>query len=206
MTGANLAALTQSNLKRLLAYSSIAHVGYMLLGLVALGSVIFPAPAFFDGFKGILLYLMVYTFMNLGAFAVVTSLRQREIIGDEIDDIAGLYFRAPTEAILMLIFLLSLAGIPPLAGFYGKYFIFLSLIESGHYVLASLGVAYSVFGLYYYLRVANAMFMREAVNKERLHISLGMKVALGVSALATVVIGIFPEYFIRAVNWSLKLG
>jgi NADH-quinone oxidoreductase subunit N len=206
MTGANLAALTQSNLKRLLAYSSIAHVGYMLLGLVALGSVIFPAPAFFDGLKGILLYLMVYTFMNLGAFAVVTSLRQREVIGDEIDDIAGLYFRAPTEAILMLIFLLSLAGIPPLAGFYGKYFIFLSLIESGHYLLAALGVAYSVFGLYYYLRVANAMFMREAVNKERLSISLGMKVALGVTALATVIIGIFPEHFIQAVNWSLKFG
>jgi NADH-quinone oxidoreductase subunit N len=206
MTGANLAALTQSNLKRLLAYSSIAHVGYMLLGLVALGSVIFPAPAFFDGFKGILLYLMVYTFMNLGAFAVVTSLRQREVIGDEIDDIAGLYFRAPTEAILMLIFLLSLAGIPPLAGFYGKYFIFLSLIESGHYVLAALGVAYSVFGLYYYLRVANAMFMREALNKERLTVSLGMKIALGVTALATVVIGIFPERFIQAVNWSLRLG
>jgi NADH-quinone oxidoreductase subunit N len=206
MTGANLAALTQSNLKRLLAYSSIAHVGYMLLGLVALGSVVFPAPAFFDGLKGILLYLMVYTFMNLGAFAVVTSLRQREVIGDEIDDIAGLYFRAPTEAILMLIFLLSLAGIPPLAGFYGKYFIFLSLIESGHYVLAALGVAYSVFGLYYYLRVANAMFMREALNKERLTVSLGMKIALGVTALATVVIGIFPERFIQAVNWSLRLG
>jgi NADH-quinone oxidoreductase subunit N len=206
MTGANLAALTQSNLKRLLAYSSIAHVGYMLLGLVALGSVVFPAPAFFDGLKGILLYLMVYTFMNLGAFAVVTSLRQREVIGDEIDDIAGLYFRAPTEAILMLIFLLSLAGIPPLAGFYGKYFIFLSLIESGHYVLAALGVAYSVFGLYYYLRVANAMFMREALHKERLTVSLGMKIALGVTALATVVIGIFPERFIQAVNWSLRLG
>ena len=206
MTGANLAALTQSNLKRLLAYSSIAHVGYMLLGLIALGSVQYPAPAFFDGFKGILLYLMVYTFMNLGAFAVVTSLRQREVIGDEIDDIAGLYFRAPTEAILMLIFLLSLAGIPPLAGFYGKYFIFLSLIESGHYVLAGLGVAYSVFGLYYYLRVANAMFMREALNKERLSISLGMKIALGVTASATVVIGIFPEHFIEAVNWSLRLG
>jgi NADH-quinone oxidoreductase subunit N len=206
MTGANLAALTQSNLKRLLAYSSIAHVGYMLLGLVALGSVVFPAPAFFDGLKGILLYLLIYTFMNLGAFAVVTSLRQRDIIGDEIDDIAGLYFRAPTEAVLMLIFLLSLAGIPPLAGFYGKYFIFLSLIESGHYVLASLGVAYSVFGLYYYLRVANAMFMREAASKERLHISLGMKVALAITAFATVVIGIFPEHFIEAVNWSLKLG
>ena len=206
MTGGNLAALTQSNLKRLLAYSSIAHVGYMLLGLVALASVNYPNPAFFDGFKGILLYLLVYTFMNLGAFAVVTSLRQREVIGDDIHDIEGLYFRAPTEAVLMLIFLLSLAGIPPLAGFYGKYFIFLSLIESGHYVLAALGVVYSVFGLYYYLRIANAMLMREATTKERLPISLGMKAALGVTALFTVGIGILPEKFIQAITWSLHLG
>ena len=205
MTGANLAALTQSNLKRLLAYSSIAHVGYMLLGLVALASVVYPAPAFFDGLKGILLYLLVYTFMNLGAFAVIASLRQRNVIGDELDDIAGLYFRAPTEAVLMLIFLLSLAGIPPLAGFYGKYFIFLSLIESGHYVLASLAVLYAVFGLYYYMRIANQMFMREALDKTPLPISAGMRVALGVTAFATVYIGIFPEQFIRMVNWSLGI-
>jgi NADH-quinone oxidoreductase subunit N len=206
MTGANLAALTQNNLKRLMAYSSIAHVGYMLLGLVALASVNYPAPAFFDGFKGILLYLLVYTFMNLGAFAVITSLRQRDVIGDEIDDIAGLFTRAPTEAVLMLIFLLSLAGIPPLAGFYGKYFIFLSLMESGHYLLASLAVLYAVFGLYYYMRIANAMFMREAEDKTRLPISVAMQVALGVTAFATVVIGIFPERFIRAVTWSMGLG
>src|SRR5713101_5737290 len=203
MTGANLAALTQNNLKRLLAYSSIAHVGYMLLGLVALGSGEFPAAA--DGIKGILMYLLVYTFMNLGAFAVVTSLRQREVIGDEIDDIAGLFFRAPTESILMLIFLLSLAGVPPLAGFYGKYFIFLSLIESRHYVLASLAVLYAVFGLYYYMRIANQMFMREALDKTPLPISAGMRVALGVTAFATVYIGIFPEQFIRMVNWSLGI-
>lgn len=204
MTGANLAALTQTNLKRLLAYSSIAHVGYMLLGLIAFGSGQMPASA--DGIKGILIYLLVYTFMNLGAFAVVTSLRQREVIGDEIDDIAGLFFRAPTEAILMLIFLLSLAGIPPLAGFYGKYFIFLSLIESGHYILASLAVLYAVFGLYYYMRIANAMLMRPAVEKEPLPISLGVKVALGLTAFATVYIGIFPERFIGLVNWSLGLN
>ena len=206
MTGANLAALTQNNLKRLLGYSSIAHVGYMMLGLVALASVNYPAPAFFDGFKGILLYLLVYTFMNLGAFAVVTSLRQRNVIGDEIDDIAGLFSRAPTEAVLMLIFLLSLAGIPPLAGFYGKYFIFLSLMESGHYVLASVAVLYAVFGLYYYMRIANAMFMGEALDKTRLPLSVGMRVALGVTAFATVVIGIFPERFIRVVTWSMGLG
>src|SRR6201993_1581352 len=200
MTAANLAALTQTNLKRLLAYSSIAHVGYMLLGLVALGSVEYGAPASLDGFKGILLYLLVYTFMNLGAFGVITSLRQREVIGDEIDDIAGLYFRAPTESIMMLIFLLSLAGIPPLAGFYGKYFIFLSLIESRHYVLASLAVLYAVFGLYYYMRIANAMLMRQPEDKATLPLSWGMRTALGVTALATVFIGIFPNWFIEAVN------
>ena len=201
MTGANLAALPQTNLKRLLAYSSIAHVGYMLLGLISGNN----QAASADGVKGILLYLLVYTFMNLGAFAVIASLRQRNVIGDEIDDIAGLYSRAPTEAVLMLIFLLSLAGIPPLAGFYGKYFIFLSLIESGHYVLASLAVFYAVFGLYYYMRIGSAMFMREAEDKTRLPVSAGMRVALGVTAFATVYIGILPEQFIRAVNWSLGL-
>jgi NADH-quinone oxidoreductase subunit N len=206
MTGANLAALTQTNLKRLLAYSSIAHVGYMLLGLVAFASVQYPSPAFTDGFRGILLYLLVYTFMNLGAFAVITSLRQRDVIGDEIDDIAGLYSRSPTEAVLMLIFLLSLAGIPPLAGFYGKYFIFLSLMESGHYALASLAVLYAVFGLYYYMRIANAMFMREALDKTRLPVSFAMRFALGVSAFATVFIGIFPDRFIRLVTWGLGIG
>jgi NADH-quinone oxidoreductase subunit N len=205
MTGANLAALTQNNMKRLLAYSSIAHVGYMLLGLIAVASSNPGAPAMMDGYKGILIYLMVYTFMNLGAFAVIASLRQRDVIGDEIDDIAGLYFRAPTETILMLIFLLSLAGIPPLAGFYGKYFIFLSLIESGHYVLASVAVLYAVFGLYYYMRIANAMLMREPVDKGILPISWGMRTALGVTALATVYIGIFPERFIGLVNWSMGL-
>ena len=201
MTVANLAALTQNNTKRLLAYSSIAHVGYILLGVIAVASATQPAEA--DGLKGILLYLMVYTFMNLGAFAVIASLRQRDVIGDEIDDIAGLYYRAPVEAVLMLIFLLSLAGIPPLAGFYGKYFIFLSLIESGHYILASLAVLYALFGFYYYMKIGNAMFMREATDKTRLRISPAMWTALAITSLATVVIGILPEYFIRAVTWSL---
>ena len=205
MTGANFAALTQTNTKRLLAYSSIAHVGYMLLAFVAMGTSQIGSPGFQDGFKGILIYLLVYTFMNLGAFAVITSLRQRNVIGDEIDDMAGLYKRAPVEAALMLLFLLSLAGIPPAAGFLGKYYIFLSLIESGHYGLASLGVLYSLFGLYYYLKIANAMLMRAPMEPERLPISLGMRCAVGVTALATIVIGVYPEPFIRGVNWSLGI-
>jgi NADH-quinone oxidoreductase subunit N len=205
MTGANFAALTQTNTKRLLAYSSIAHVGYMLLAFVAMGTSQPGSPGFSDGFKGILIYLLVYTFMNLGAFAVITSLRQRNVIGDEIDDMAGLYRRAPVEAVLMLLFLLSLAGIPPAAGFLGKYYIFLSLIESGHYGLASLGVLYSLFGLYYYLKIANAMLMRAPIETERLAVSLGMRCAVGVTALATIVIGVYPEPFIRGVNWSLGI-
>ena len=206
MTGANFAALTQTNTKRLLAYSSIAHVGYMLLAFVAMGTSQPGSPGFLDGFKGILIYLMVYTFMNLGAFAVIASLRQRNVIGDEIDDMAGLYKRAPVEAALMLLFLLSLAGIPPAAGFLGKYYIFLSLIESGHYGLASLGVLYSLFGLYYYLKVANAMLMRVPMETERLPVSLGMRCAVAVTALATIVIGIYPEPFISSVNWSLGIA
>ncbi len=205
MTGANFAALTQTNTKRLLAYSSIAHVGYMLLALVAMGTSQIGSSAFFDGFKGILIYLLVYTFMNLGAFAVIASLRQRNVIGDELDDMAGLYQRAPVEAALMLLFLLSLAGIPPAAGFLGKYYIFLSLIESQHYLLASLGVLYSLFGLYYYLKIANSMLMRAPMETERLPISLGMRCTLGVTALATIVIGVYPEPFIRGVNWSLGI-
>jgi NADH-quinone oxidoreductase subunit N len=202
MTGGNLAALTQTNLKRLFAYSSIAHVGYMLLGLIA-GDQHNVNP---DGIKGILIYLLVYTFMNLGVFAVITSLRRREIIGDELDDISGLWFKAPTEAVLMMIFLLSLAGIPPLAGFYGKYFIFLSLIETGHYALASLAVVYVAVALYYYIKVVNAMFMRPAVDTVPVSLSPAMRVALFVTAVATVGIGLVPDPFIRAATWSLHLA
>ena len=201
MTGGNLAALTQTNLKRLFAYSSIAHVGYMLLGLIA-GS---PTQVSKTGIKGILVYLLVYLFMNLGAFAVITSLRRQNIIGDEIDDINGLFFKAPVSAVLMLAFLLSLAGIPPLAGFYGKYFIFLSLMETGHYVLATLAVIYVAVAAYYYLRVANAMFMRPATDVEPVPMAPGLGVALAISGIASVGIGIYPEPFIRAVNWSLHI-
>jgi NADH-quinone oxidoreductase subunit N len=202
LTGGNLAALTQTNLKRLLAYSSISHVGFMLLGLVASNPQGGPNAT---GIKGIMFYLLVYTFMNLGAFAVITSLRRRAIIGDEIDDIAGLMQKAPTECILMLCFLLSLAGIPPLAGFWGKYFIFLSLIESGKYALAAIGILYSVLGLYYYMKIANAMIMKKATDTEPVAMSFGMATTLAVTAAGTIAIGIFPNIFIEAATRSLSL-
>jgi NADH-quinone oxidoreductase subunit N len=190
MTVGNLAAISQNNLKRLLAYSSIAHVGYMLLGLVASDGINNST-----GIMAIMIYLLVYTFMNLGAFAVITSLRRRNIVGDEIDDIAGLYSKAPVETMLMLVFLLSLSGIPPLAGFWGKYFIFLSLIQTGHYVLAALAVLYSVIALYYYMRIGSTMMIKPAMDREPVKVGPAMALALAVTAAGTI--------GIDAANWSL---
>ena len=106
---------------------------------------------------------------------------------------------------LMLLFLLSLAGIPPLAGFWGKYFIFLSLIQTGHYTLAAVAVLYAVIGLYYYMRIANAMLMRQPVEADPVRLRPAMSLALAITALGTVGIGLFPNFFINAVNWSLGL-
>jgi NADH-quinone oxidoreductase subunit N len=152
----------------------------------------------------IAIYLLVYAFMNLGAFAVIIAMRRKDLIGDEIDDLSGLMARAPGMAILMLIFLLSLAGIPPTAGFIGKYFIFLSLVETGHYYLAVLGVAYSVVALYYYFRIVVAMFMGKAAEAVPLATGVGVKVALAVTLIMTLVIGIYPQPFILMAREAIR--
>lgn len=190
MTLGNLAAITQTNIKRFFGYSTIAHVGYLLLGLIA------AADGNADGLLAMIIYLMVYTFMNLGAFAVIMMLRRMDLIGDEIDDLSGLMTRSPGHALLMLIFLLSLAGIPPTAGFIGKYFIFLSLIEKGHYYLALLGVGYAVVALYYYFRIVVVMFTKRPLDDIPFASSLGLRVALGVALTMTLAIGIYPQPFI----------
>jgi NADH-quinone oxidoreductase subunit N len=194
MTVGNLAAINQSNIKRLLAYSSISHAGYMLLGLVAGNE---------RGITGVAVYLMVYTFMNLGAFLVLVALRRQKIIGEEMDDISGLMHKSPGYAILMLIFLLSLAGIPPTAGFLGKYYIFLSLIETGHYVLAVVATLYVAVAIYYYFRVVKSMFVGGSTEKTPLATSFGLRLALGVAGAMTLAIGIYPEPFLKLAQTSL---
>jgi len=194
MTIGNLAAITQTNIKRLLAYSSISHAGYMLLGLVAGND---------TGIKGIAVYVLVYTFMNLGAFLVVVTLRRKDIIGEDLDDLAGLAHKSPANAVLMLIFLLSLAGIPPTAGFLGKYYIFLALIESGHYVLAVIATLYVAVAIYYYFRIVRSMFLGEAAEKAPLETTFSLRAAIGVSAALTLLIGIYPEPFLRLAQSSL---
>jgi len=194
LTLGNLAAINQTNIKRLLAYSSISHAGYMLLGLVAGND---------TGITGIKVYILVYTFMNLGAFLVVVALRRQNIIGEDLDDIAGLMRKSPGYAVLMLIFLLSLAGIPPTAGFLGKYYIFLSLIQTGHYTLAVIATLYVAVAIYYYFKIVRSMFIREETEKAPAASSLGLRLALGVTGLLTLVIGIYPEPFLELAKTSL---
>jgi NADH-quinone oxidoreductase subunit N len=157
-----------------------------------------------DGILAIVIYLVVYAFMNLGAFAIIIMMRRKDLIGDEIDDLSGLMSRAPGLAIAMLIFLLSLAGIPPMAGFIGKYFIFLSLIETGHYYLAVIGVGYSVVALYYYFRIVVVMFMKKAVDDVPYATSPALTVALGVALIMTLLIGIYPAPLIDMAREAVR--
>lgn len=194
LTVGNLAAISQNNIKRLLAYSSISHAGYILLGLIAGNE---------TGIKGVAVYVMVYTFMTLGAFLVVIALRRRNIIGEDLDDLAGLVHRSPGYAVLMLIFLLSLAGIPPTAGFIGKYYIFLSLVQTGHYVLAVVATLYVAVAIYYYFRIVRSMFMGESTETAPLATSFGLRLALGLTGVLTLAIGVYPEPFLRLAQTSI---
>lgn len=202
LTIGNLAAITQSNVKRMLAYSSISHAGYILLGLVAALS----GPEGNDtGLTGIAFYLFAYAFMTAGAFAIIIVLRRQGVIGDELDDMNGLYQRSPVGALLLLIFMLSLAGIPPLAGFVGKYYIFLALIQTGHYYLAIFGALYIVPALYYYFRVVVHAWLREPGSAPETSISAAQSVALAVMCAVTLIAGVYPEPFIRIATQSLAL-
>jgi NADH-quinone oxidoreductase subunit N len=195
LTLGNLAAINQTNIKRLLAYSSISHAGYMLLGLIAGNE---------TGLWGIAVYVMVYTFMNLGAFLVIVALRRANIIGEDLDDIAGLVHKSPGYAFLMLIFLLSLAGIPPTAGFLGKYYIFLALIQTKHYTLAVIATLYVAVAIYYYFKIVKSMFVREAEEKvPPMATTIGLKLALGASVALTLAIGLYPQPFLEIAKTSL---
>jgi len=193
LTWGNLAALTQTNVKRLLAYSSISHVGYILLGLVSGNN---------TALIGIGYYLFAYVFMTVGAFAVVIVLRQKELIGDELEDLNGLYQRSPASALLLLVFMLSLAGIPPTAGFMGKYFIFLSLIETKHTVLAVFAVLYIVPALYYYFRIIVHAWLKQPGDAPRVLMSNAQAVALGVAVFVTLAAGLYPEPFTRLAHYA----
>jgi NADH-quinone oxidoreductase subunit N len=189
MTAGNFIALVQTNIKRMLAYSAIAHAGYLLLGMAA---GVRSGPA-------ILYYLLGYSFTNLGAFAVVIALERQGEVGNQISDFRGLATRQPLLAGAMAIFLLSLAGVPPMAGFFGKLFIFKEALQQGYVGLVIIAVLNTVVSAYYYYYVMVAMYMQEGgIEVERLSKRPALVAAIGLAALATILIGAYPEPYIAS--------
>jgi NADH-quinone oxidoreductase subunit N len=179
----NVLALSQTNIKRMLAYSSIAHAGYALVGLAA-GTA--------DGASSVMLYVLIYALMNMGAFGIVIMLRKAGVRGEEITDYAGLGKTNKMAAFLMLIFMFSLTGIPPTAGFVGKFYIFKAAVQANLVWLAVVGVLFSAISAYFYLRVIMVMYMSEPKAKFELATAPSLALALTVSVLAVIVIGVYP--------------
>lgn len=202
MTLGNLVALRQSDIKRLLAYSSVAHAGYILIGLVSVPQTnltLLPLTNnTFNGVNGVLFYLFGYLFTNLGAFAVVIAV-ENQTGSTAIKDYAGLIRRSPWLAALLLIFLLSLAGIPPTLGFWGKYFVFGAAIQVQFYTLALVGLINAVIAAGYYLNIVRYMFFVPAEAEEPILVAPALNVALWVSLAVVLLAGILPSAFI---NWA----
>jgi NADH-quinone oxidoreductase subunit N len=198
----NWGAVTQENSKRLLAYSSISNAGYLLLGLIAGNKY---------GYAGLFIYLLVYTLMNMGAFGVVISLRRRGIVGDNVDDMAGLARKAPGIAAMMAIFMLSLGGLPLTGGFIGKYFLFWGLLQRGdvefkasgktwYYWLAVWAIINTVISFYYYVRFIKVMYLGDRIADDQpLALSPALRVALVASLIGILLIGIYPQPLLKPI-------
>jgi NADH-quinone oxidoreductase subunit N len=200
MTYGNLAAITQTNAKRLLAYSSIAHAGFLLLGLIGAYAPGSPGGQFSQfGVQSLVYYLIAYTFTNLGAFGALAAI-SRVVGGDQLSDLNGLYKRNLGLAVLMAVFVLSLAGIPPLSGFWAKFLVFQAGWESGAIWLVVVAVLNTIISLYYYLRLLKAMFMHEPLSEERINVPAGINFSLVISALIVFIMGLVPNFFLPAIN------
>ena len=193
MTLGNVVALVQTNVKRLLAYSTIGQVGYLLIG-VTVGTRL--------GLESLLLYLVAYLFMNLGVFACVVAV-VNDARNESLDAFRGLARRSPVEALLCTIFLLSLAGIPPMLGFFGKFLLFGSALAAHRPWLAIAGVINSAVALYYYVNLIRLMYVAEPERREPLRgVGFPLRVALTVCAVATVAIGLFPGWLLAMIGSS----
>ena len=187
MAVGSIVALVQHDIKRMLAYSSIAHVGFALLGVVAGGEA---------GIASVMLYLLIYSFMNLGIFGSIIVMRQGTFGGERIEDYAGLSRSHPVMGMLMLIYLFSLAGIPPTAGFFAKFYIFVALIEQQHIALAVLAVMFTAVAAFIYIRIVMLMYMRPPTGEFAIQLKLAPQLALGITSVAVIVIGLFPSWFL----------
>jgi NADH-quinone oxidoreductase subunit N len=193
----SFAAIGQTNIKRLMAYSSIANVGHVLVGLAA-GSK--------EGIEGVLIYLAIYLVMTLGTFAVILSMRRSEGMVESIDELSGLSTRQPLLALALAILLFSLAGIPPLAGFMAKFYVYLAAVEADLWILAVVGILTSVVGAYYYIRIVLIMYNGEpAGGPFEGPISGSMQVILGASSLLMLLLFVFPAPLIQAASRAAEV-
>lgn len=192
MTIGNITAIAQTSIKRMLAYSSVAQAGYMVIGLVA-GSA--------SGLESVLYYLLAYALMNLGAFGCVI-LVSNSIRSDDIGDYAGLYKKDPVTAFMLSVFLLSLAGVPPLAGFFGKFLVFAAAVQAKFVLLAIAGVANSAVAAYYYMRVIKYMYLDEPKAAVAGPKSVSLQVALAIVLAGVFVAGLYPSPFLSWVRAS----
>ncbi|MBA3943780.1 MAG: NADH-quinone oxidoreductase subunit N [Herpetosiphonaceae bacterium] len=204
MTLGNLAAITQSNVKRMLAYSSIAHAGFLLIGLTAVYSK--GTGNFSDfGMTSLIYYLIAYTVTNLGAFGALAAV-SRVVGGDDLSDMYGLHRRNQPLAAVFVFFILSLAGIPPLSGFWAKFFVFQAGWESGATWLVILALFNTIISLYYYLRLLKAMFFTEPLDDRKISVPGGMNFSLIVTALLVLALGLAPQVFLPAIGTTTHLA
>lgn len=194
MTWGNIGALVQSNLKRLLAYSSIAHAGYILIGLVV---------ATHTGIASIMLYMVAYLFTNLGAFALIVLLCRPNFRGDNLEDFRGFAREHPWPSLALVIFFLSLTGIPPTGGFVGKFYLFAAAIDSGFIWLAVIGVLNSAVSLYYYFRVVMLMYMEEPRDRIQTSNSFSLTAGIAVMVIGVLFMGLYPQPFFIAAQTSV---
>ena len=188
----NIIALSQQNVKRMLAYSSIAHAGYALLGILAGTS---------EGYSATMSYLFIYGFMNMGAFGIVILLCAQGNRRESLADYKGLARSNPMAAFLMLIFMFSLTGIPPTAGFIGKFYLLKAALAAGYTWTVILAVLFSAISAYFYLRLIRYMYMEEPQEEIITHYSPGLTTALALSAIGVIGIGIFPASLL---NWAAR--
>ena len=187
----NITAIVQTNIKRMLAYSSIAHAGYMLSGVAAANS---------EGQSGVLFYLVAYLFMNIGAFGVITIMEQEDDRNLNLEDYTGLSTQRPLLAMLMAVFMFSLAGVPPFGGFFGKYYVFLAAVKADMTWLAIVGVLTSLVSAYYYLRIVVLMYFREGRGDVAVKPSLAAMIAVGIAAVLILQLGIYPSTVVQLVQ------
>jgi NADH-quinone oxidoreductase subunit N len=186
----SIVAIAQDDIKRMLAYSSIAHAGYMLIGLAAGNNY---------SVAGIIFYLAAYTFMNIGAFAIISVVEGENDTRTNISSYAGLNSKNPILAASMALFMFALAGIPPLAGFFGKYYVFVSAIESNMTWLAIVGVLASVISVYFYIRIVVIMYFKESTENFHIPVSPFSLTAIVIAALFVIIFGVLPDTLMNVI-------